>query len=159
MTIVFIIIIVFIFVIVIIIIVVIITITIIIMNSFPSRSSSSSFVSFISLRLVPGITHTRHLPCCVDHSFSCNRQLFYLLVGCHPELFFYNFRPLCLPRKVNITSFIEELLPISQQNNIPVFSPALTDGALGDTLYFHSYKNPGLVIDIVEGEYLVRYQL
>jgi len=31
-----------------------------------------------------------------------------------------------------------------------VFSPALTDGALGDTLYFHSYKNPGLVIDIVE---------
>lgn len=36
------------------------------------------------------------------------------------------------------------------KNNIPVFSPALTDGALGDTLYFHSYKNPGLVIDIVE---------
>lgn len=41
---------------------------------------------------------------------------------------------------------------IYQQNNIPVFSPALTDGALGDTLYFHSYKNPGLVIDIVEGK-------
>lgn len=36
------------------------------------------------------------------------------------------------------------------KNNIPVFSPALTDGALGDTLYFHSYKNPGLVIDIVQ---------
>ena len=43
---------------------------------------------------------------------------------------------------------------INQQNNIPVFSPALTDGALGDTLYFHSYKNPGLVIDIVEGKYI-----
>lgn len=41
-----------------------------------------------------------------------------------------------------------------QQNNIPVFSPALTDGALGDTLYFHSYKNPGLVIDIVEGKFI-----
>lgn len=40
-----------------------------------------------------------------------------------------------------------------------MFSPALTDGALGDTLYFHSYKNPGLVIDIVEGKYLVSYQL
>ena len=39
-----------------------------------------------------------------------------------------------------------------QQNNIPIFNPALTDGALGDTLYFHSYKNPGLVIDIVEGK-------
>jgi len=36
------------------------------------------------------------------------------------------------------------------KNNIPVFSPALTDGSLGDMIYFHSYKNPGLVIDIVE---------
>ncbi|XP_068130311.1 deoxyhypusine synthase isoform X2 [Hyperolius riggenbachi] len=36
------------------------------------------------------------------------------------------------------------------KNNIPVFSPALTDGALGDMLYFHSYKNPGLRLDIVE---------
>ncbi|KAF6024007.1 DHPS [Bugula neritina] len=35
-------------------------------------------------------------------------------------------------------------------NNIPVFSPALTDGSLGDMLYFHSYKSSGLVIDIVE---------
>jgi len=39
----------------------------------------------------------------------------------------------------------------SIQNNIPVFSPALTDGSLGDMIYFHSYKNPGLIIDIVEG--------
>lgn len=38
------------------------------------------------------------------------------------------------------------------QNNIPVFSPALTDGSLGDMLYFHSYKNPGLILDIVEGK-------
>ncbi|XP_068694995.1 deoxyhypusine synthase-like isoform X2 [Montipora foliosa] len=36
------------------------------------------------------------------------------------------------------------------KNNIPVFSPALTDGAIGDTLYFQSYKNPGIIIDIVE---------
>lgn len=35
-------------------------------------------------------------------------------------------------------------------NNIPVFSPALTDGSLGDMMYFHSYKNPGLVVDILE---------
>ena len=38
------------------------------------------------------------------------------------------------------------------QNNIPVFSPGLTDGSIGDMLYYHSYKNPGLVIDIVEGK-------
>ncbi|KAJ8345848.1 hypothetical protein SKAU_G00300410 [Synaphobranchus kaupii] len=36
------------------------------------------------------------------------------------------------------------------KNDIPVFSPALTDGSLGDMIYFHSYKNPGLVLDIVE---------
>lgn len=36
------------------------------------------------------------------------------------------------------------------KNNIPVFSPALTDGSLGDMLFFHSYKNPGLVLDIVQ---------
>lgn len=35
------------------------------------------------------------------------------------------------------------------KNDIPVFCPALTDGSLGDMLYFHSYKNPGLIIDIV----------
>ncbi|XP_055702960.1 probable deoxyhypusine synthase [Phlebotomus papatasi] len=35
------------------------------------------------------------------------------------------------------------------KSKIPVFSPALTDGSLGDMMYFHSYKNPGLVVDIV----------
>ncbi|GBP29166.1 Probable deoxyhypusine synthase [Eumeta japonica] len=35
------------------------------------------------------------------------------------------------------------------KNNIPIFSPALTDGSLGDMMYFHSYKQPGLVIDIL----------
>lgn len=38
------------------------------------------------------------------------------------------------------------------QNNIPVFSPALTDGALGDLLFIFSRENPGLIVDIVEGE-------
>lgn len=37
------------------------------------------------------------------------------------------------------------------RNNIPVFSPALTDGSLGDMMYFHSYRNPGLVCDIIGG--------
>nr|CAD7412426.1 unnamed protein product [Timema cristinae] len=38
----------------------------------------------------------------------------------------------------------------ASRNNIPVFSPALTDGSLGDMMYFHSYRNPGLVLDIIQ---------
>lgn len=37
------------------------------------------------------------------------------------------------------------------KNKIPMFSPALTDGSLGDMMFFHSYSNPGLVIDILAG--------
>eukprot|EP00946_MAST-07B_sp_MAST-7B-sp1_P003860 g3860.t1 len=33
------------------------------------------------------------------------------------------------------------------KNNIPVFCPALTDGAVGDMIYFHSYKSPGFILD------------
>jgi deoxyhypusine synthase len=35
------------------------------------------------------------------------------------------------------------------KNHIPVFCPALTDGSLGDMMYFHSFRNPGLVLDII----------
>lgn len=38
----------------------------------------------------------------------------------------------------------------AQKHGIPVFCPALTDGSLGDMLYFHSFRNPGLVIDIIQ---------
>ena len=31
-----------------------------------------------------------------------------------------------------------------------MFCPALTDGSIGDMVFFHSYKSPGLVIDIAE---------
>ncbi|KAL8857807.1 MAG: hypothetical protein Q9178_005707 [Gyalolechia marmorata] len=34
------------------------------------------------------------------------------------------------------------------RNNIPVFCPALTDGSLGDMLYFHTYKTWPKVLDI-----------
>ena len=37
------------------------------------------------------------------------------------------------------------------KNDIPVFSPALTDGSIGDMLFFHSFKNPGFVLDILQG--------
>ena len=36
------------------------------------------------------------------------------------------------------------------KNNIPVFCPALTDGSLGDMMYFHSYKRPEFSVDIVQ---------
>ena len=35
------------------------------------------------------------------------------------------------------------------KNDIPVFCPAITDGSVGDMLFFHSYKNnPSLIVDI-----------
>ena len=40
----------------------------------------------------------------------------------------------------------------AHKNNIPVYCPALTDGSLGDMIYFHSFKNPGLVLDLVQGK-------
>merc|ERR1719215_2181428 len=34
------------------------------------------------------------------------------------------------------------------KNNIPIFCPAITDGSIGDNLYFHSYKREGFIIDL-----------
>ncbi|KAJ3105291.1 hypothetical protein HK100_003923 [Physocladia obscura] len=34
------------------------------------------------------------------------------------------------------------------KNDIPIYCPAITDGSIGDMIYFHSFRNPGLVIDI-----------
>jgi len=42
----------------------------------------------------------------------------------------------------------DSVLYWAQKNGIPVFSPALTDGSVGDMIYFHSYKRPGFVLDI-----------
>mmetsp|Transcript_4457 Transcript_4457/g.4579 ORF Transcript_4457/g.4579 Transcript_4457/m.4579 type:complete len:363 (+) Transcript_4457:109-1197(+) len=36
------------------------------------------------------------------------------------------------------------------KNDIPVFCPGLTDGSLGDMMFFHSYKRPEFVVDIVQ---------
>lgn len=35
------------------------------------------------------------------------------------------------------------------KNQIPVFCPALTDGSIGDMMFLHSFKSPGLVLDII----------
>lgn len=36
----------------------------------------------------------------------------------------------------------------TQKNNIPVFCPALTDGSIGDMIYFFKHNNPEFIIDI-----------
>ncbi|KAK1420630.1 hypothetical protein QVD17_22375 [Tagetes erecta] len=36
------------------------------------------------------------------------------------------------------------------KNGIPVFCPGLTDGSLGDMLYFQSFRSPGLIVDVVK---------
>jgi deoxyhypusine synthase len=35
------------------------------------------------------------------------------------------------------------------QDDIPVFCPALTDGSIGDMVYFHLFRSSGLAMDIV----------
>ena len=34
------------------------------------------------------------------------------------------------------------------KNDIPVFCPAMTDGAVGDVLYFYTYNHPGFICDL-----------
>ena len=36
------------------------------------------------------------------------------------------------------------------KNDIPVYSPAITDGSIGDMIFFFSYKNDGFVLDLVQ---------
>ncbi|KAH7642748.1 hypothetical protein DERF_003951 [Dermatophagoides farinae] len=43
----------------------------------------------------------------------------------------------------------ESVLYWAYVNRIPIFCPALTDGSLGDMIYMHSFRNPGLILDIV----------
>lgn len=42
------------------------------------------------------------------------------------------------------------LSALTRDTEIPIYCPALTDGSIGDMLYFHTFKNPGLVLDIVQ---------
>ena len=50
-----------------------------------------------------------------------------------------------LGQEINNT---DSVLFWAAKNDIPIFCPALTDGSVGDMLYFHSYKRPGFVLDI-----------
>ncbi|KAH9388247.1 hypothetical protein TYRP_009459 [Tyrophagus putrescentiae] len=42
----------------------------------------------------------------------------------------------------------QSVLYWAARNHIPVFCPALTDGSLGDMIYMHGFRSPGLVVDI-----------
>ncbi|KAI3870276.1 hypothetical protein MKX03_029665 [Papaver bracteatum] len=53
----------------------------------------------------------------------------------------------CLGKEINNPS---SYLYWAYKNNVPVFCPGLTDGSLGDMLYFHSFHKPGLIIDVVQ---------
>ncbi|CAI5521653.1 unnamed protein product, partial [Closterium sp. Naga37s-1] len=44
----------------------------------------------------------------------------------------------------------ESVLYWAHKNGIPVLCPAITDGSLGDMIYFHSFRSPGLLIDLVQ---------
>lgn len=50
----------------------------------------------------------------------------------------------------NLSTSTEKADKLCQQNKIPVFCPALTDGSLGDMLWTHSYKTETpLIVDLV----------
>ena len=38
----------------------------------------------------------------------------------------------------------------TNKNNIPVFCPAITDGSIGDMIYFAKYKHPEFLIDVTQ---------
>lgn len=44
----------------------------------------------------------------------------------------------------------DSVLTWAARNKIPVLCPALTDGSLGDMLYFHAYKRSGFILDIAQ---------
>jgi deoxyhypusine synthase len=66
--------------------------------------------------------------------------------------------PGTVPHSITPSEFINRLgmeindessvLYWAHKNSIPVFCPALTDGSIGDMIYFHSYKRSGFVLDI-----------
>jgi len=44
------------------------------------------------------------------------------------------------------------------KNDIPVYCPAITDGGIGDVLFFYNYNNPGFIVDILKDIVLLNKQ-
>lgn len=36
------------------------------------------------------------------------------------------------------------------KNDIPVFCPSITDGAIGDNIFFYNFNEPGFIVDVVQ---------
>ena len=51
---------------------------------------------------------------------------------------------------LNIHHHESSLLCRCWKNEVPVYCPALTDGSIGDMMFFHSVRSPGLKCDIIE---------
>lgn len=47
----------------------------------------------------------------------------------------------------------------AHHNKIPIFCPAITDGSIGDMLYFHSFRNAGIKLDIVEVRFVFDFHI
>ncbi|MBI2134581.1 deoxyhypusine synthase [Candidatus Woesearchaeota archaeon] len=52
-------------------------------------------------------------------------------------------------------SFEDSFLYWASKNNIPVFCPGITDGAIGDMTVFFRQKNPGFMIDVAKDHSLI----
>uniref|UniRef100_A0A183TAL5 deoxyhypusine synthase n=1 Tax=Schistocephalus solidus TaxID=70667 RepID=A0A183TAL5_SCHSO len=48
------------------------------------------------------------------------------------------------------SKIIDQHICLANFNGIPVFCPGITDGALGDVLFSHSYRSSGLRVDVAE---------
>eukprot|EP00240_Pyramimonas_obovata_P012680 CAMPEP_0118946188 /NCGR_PEP_ID=MMETSP1169-20130426/43766_1 /TAXON_ID=36882 /ORGANISM="Pyramimonas obovata, Strain CCMP722" /LENGTH=236 /DNA_ID=CAMNT_0006892099 /DNA_START=1 /DNA_END=707 /DNA_ORIENTATION=+ len=44
----------------------------------------------------------------------------------------------------------DSVLYWAYKNQIPIYCPAITDGSIGDMIYFQTFKNPGLILDLVQ---------
>jgi len=44
----------------------------------------------------------------------------------------------------------DSILYWAYKNDIPIFCPAITDGAVGDVVFFHSYQKEGMIIDTAQ---------
>ena len=56
------------------------------------------------------------------------------------SVWYWCWRVLILYQSYLVKKFIE--------NNIPVFCPGITDGAVGDVMYFNSYKDDSFILDV-----------
>ena len=45
------------------------------------------------------------------------------------------------------------------ENNIPMYCPAITDGSIGDMIFFYDFNNPGMVIDPLPDFFALSQQL